>query len=127
MKTHLFFRLLLSSLLLLAGLASAAPRLTPPTNAPVAGYWNLETNLLTRDYTIIRFFNDQHELVYEERLDNLCLDLSKGTGLCRRTARQLNVALHHVLRDPNNARQTTTQLALELGQSRRVQRVYAVR
>lgn len=94
---------------------------------PTAGYWNVETNLTTRDYTIIRFYNDQNQLLHEERIDNLCLNLSKASGPCRATTRRLNLALQQVLRDPATARQTTTMLAQQLGQNRRVQRVYAVR
>ncbi|TLM91779.1 hypothetical protein [Hymenobacter jeollabukensis] len=91
--------------------------------APHSGYWNLETNLSTRDYTIVRFYNDQDELLREERLDALCLNLSQGTPLCRRTARLLNTTLAQVLHDPASP----TQLAAQLGQNRRIQRVYAVR
>ncbi|TGE24784.1 hypothetical protein E5K00_06150 [Hymenobacter aquaticus] len=125
MKTNLLFRPLLVVLLLSASLAAAGPR--PTRSAPVQGYWNVETNLLTRDYSIIRFFNDQDQLVYEERIDNLCLDLSSGSGLCRRTANQLNVALQQVLLNPAAPQQNPTMLAQQFGQNRRVQRVYAVR
>ncbi|PJJ59956.1 hypothetical protein [Hymenobacter chitinivorans] len=121
MKTYVLVRLSLLMLALGVALAGAAAPL------PTGGYWNVETNLTTRDYTIIRFFNDQNQLIYEERIDNLCLGLSKDSGPCRATTRQLNLALQQVLRDPATARQTTTMLALQLGQNRRVQRVYAVR
>lgn len=125
MKTNLLSSFVLAGLLLAAPLASAGPR--PDRSAPAQGYWNVETNLLTRDYTVIRFFNNQDQLVYEERIDNLCLDLSSGSGLCRRTANQLNVALRQVLLNPAAPQQNPTMLAQQLGQSRRVQRVYAVR
>lgn len=115
----------LTSLLLLATLTvTASPR--PSKAVPTNGYWNLETNLTTRNHTIVRFYNSSNQLVYEERLNNLCLDLSKGNGLCRRTAKQLNVALQEVLRTPDRAPHATL-LATQFGQSRRVQRVYAVR
>ncbi|MCB2376614.1 hypothetical protein LGH70_03415 [Hymenobacter sp. BT635] len=125
MKTNLIFRFLLAALLLPASLAFAGPR--PPRSVPSQGYWNVETNLTTRDYTIIRFYNDQDQLVYEERIDNLCLDLSSGSGLCRRTANQLNSALRQVLLNPAAPQQNPTLLAQQFGQNRRVQRVYAVR
>lgn len=125
MKTFSACRPLLTSLLVLATLtATAGPR--PSKAVPTNGYWNLETNLTTRNHTIVRFYNNLNQLVYEERLDNLCLDLSKGNGLCRRTAKQLNVALQDVLRAPGSTPQTNL-LATQFGQSRRVQRVYAVR
>ncbi|PJJ60958.1 hypothetical protein [Hymenobacter chitinivorans] len=108
-------------------LAVPAPAQTRAALPALPGYWNLETNLVTRDYTIVRFYNDRQELLYEERLTGLCLDLSRGNGLCQRTARQLNGALAQVLRTPEAAAQTMGALAQQLGQSRRVQRVYAVR
>ena len=124
MKT--FFRLCLLPLLTLVLLAAPA---TAQTRAavPTAGYWNLETNLTTRNYTMVRFYDSHDQLVYEERLDNLCLDLSRRTGLCRRTARQLTLALKQVLRDPAAVARTTALLSERFGQNRRVQRVYAVR
>ena len=99
------------------------PTLVHAQRAPQSGYWNLETNLTTRDYTLVRFYNAQDQLVREERLDNLCLNLSPGTPLCRRTARLLNATLAQVLQDPGSS----TMLATQLGQNRRIQRVYAVR
>ncbi|MCB2408797.1 hypothetical protein [Hymenobacter lucidus] len=125
MKTFFLFRApLLLFFLLLSTLAQAQ---TTAARLPQGGYWNVETNLATRDYTIIRFYNNQDQLIYEEKLPNLCLDLSRGTSLCRRTIGQLNGALQQVLHDPATASQTTTLLAGQLGQNRRVQRVYAVR
>ncbi|MCC3158934.1 hypothetical protein LJ737_16950 [Hymenobacter sp. 15J16-1T3B] len=103
------------------------PVLVHAQQVPQGGYWNLETDLNTRSYTIVRFYNDEHQLLREERLDNLCLDLSSGTPLCRRTARLLNNSLQLVLREPQRTDQLTTQLAQTLGQHRRIQRVYAVR
>ncbi|WP_400191258.1 hypothetical protein [Hymenobacter sp. B81] len=116
----------MKTLILLALLALSAAGSAQAQAQPSTGYWNLETNLSTRDYTLVRFYNDQHELVREERLDNLCLDLSRPTPLCRRTTQLLNNTLTQVLRDPQAA-ETTTMLAVQLGQNRRMQRVYAVR
>ncbi|KAA9339539.1 hypothetical protein F0P96_02670 [Hymenobacter busanensis] len=111
---------LLISVLLALGASAATAQ------APARGYWNLETNLTTRDFTVVRFYNDEHQLLREERLDNLCLDLSRGTPLCRRTAQLLNGTLAQVLLDPNSS-ESTSMLAVQLGQNRRIQRVYAVR
>ncbi|MGY3087499.1 hypothetical protein ACVWYF_000525 [Hymenobacter sp. UYAg731] len=123
MKNLLIFRLILGLFLLLSTLAHAQVQ-TPPAQA---GYWNVETNRTTRDHTIVRFYNAQDQLVYEERLDELNLDLRKGNRCCRRTTQQLNVALATVLRDPAAARSDAGLLAQQFGQDRRVQRVYAVR
>ena len=107
MKTSLPLRLLL-----LAGLLTCASGATAQSALPLAaGYWNVETNLTTRDYTIVRFYNAQDQLVYQERLDHLCLNLVKGKGLCRRTGAQLNQVLARVLADPQAARQSTSLLA----------------
>lgn len=126
MKTSLLslLSLVLFFLLLAAPTQAQTRRAAQPA---LAGYWNLETNLATRNYTIVRFYNDQQELLYEERLTGLCLDLSRGNGLCQRTARQLNGVLAQVLSNPSTAAQTMGALAQQLGQNRRVQRVYAVR
>ncbi|MBC8082739.1 MAG: hypothetical protein H7Z21_05955 [Hymenobacter sp.] len=124
MKAPALFRLfLVLSLSLITTLATARKQ---PARPALPGYWNLETNLTTRAYTIVRFYNGQDELVYEERLDNLCLDLGKNTGLCRRTTRRLNVALQQKLRTPAPTTPMPT-LAAQLSQDRRVQRVYATR
>ena len=122
MKTSLLFRLSLGLFLLLSTLAHAQAQ-----SAAQPGYWNVETNRTTRDYTIVRFYNARDQLVYEERLDGLNLDLRKGNRCCRRTSQQLNVALAAVLRDPAAARRDAGLLATQFGQDRRVQRVYAVR
>lgn len=114
---RLFFALCMSLIPLLA--SAKGP-------AKVEGYWNVETNLSIRSYTIVRFYNNQDQLVYEEQLNNLCFDLSKSTGRCRRTARQLNTALQRILRNPETATQTTL-LASEFGRNRRAQRLYDVR
>lgn len=123
MKNSAILRL--SALLVCLFLTTLAQAQTAPAALP--GYWNIETNLTTRDYTIVRFYNAQDQLVYQERLDHLCLNLVKGKGLCRRTGAQLNQVLARVLADPQAARQSTSLLAQQLEQNRRVQQVYAAR
>jgi hypothetical protein len=108
-------------------LAPAAQAQTKTQPAPAAGgYWNTETNLTTRDHTIVRFYNAAHELVYEERLDNICLEQGQNTACSRRTTRLLSQALQQVLTTPEAAR-TPGLLAQHLGTDRRLQRMYAVR
>lgn len=116
MRLTLFFA---CSLALFATTQSwAQARKTKPT---LPSYWNLETNNLTRDYTIVRFYNNQDQLVYEERLDDLCLDLSKR----RRASRQLAGALQQVLRE-RAAYTSGTLLAQQLAAKPRLQRAFAV-
>ena len=101
MKTPLCIRLACGLVFLLGSLASHAQQLAPPTQP---GYWNLEINRTTRDYTIVRFYDGQDQLVFETRLDGLCLDLAQGSAQRRqRTAASLSLALQTVLLDPANA------------------------
>ena len=119
MKKDVFARLVLAGALLCAADA-AAQQPAPP--ASQGGYWNLETNLTTRAYTLVRFYNDHDQLVYQERLDNLCLDLSAARPLRRRLQQHLDLALQQVLSEPSLA--TQPMVAQQLSTSRRLQRVY---
>ncbi len=121
MKTPICLRLACGLVFLLGSLASHAQQLAPATQP---GYWNLEINRTTRDYTIVRFYDGQDRLVHEERLAGLCLDLARPGHGSRRTAHQLNQALARVLRDPAAA---PTMLAQQFGQNRRLQHLYATR
>ena len=121
MKTPICLRLACGLLLLLGSLAGHAQG---PTSTALPGYWNLEINRTTRDYTIVRFYDGQDRLVHEERLAGLCLDLARPGRCSRRTAHQLNQALAHVLRGPAAA---PTMLAQQFGQDRRLQHLYATR
>jgi len=124
MKTSLLIRLAFGlGCLFVSFLGRAQARAAAPD---LPGYWNLEINLTTRDYTIVRFYNGQNQLVYEERLPGLCLDMSKRSGICRRTSRQLTAALQQVLRDAAG-RESATLLAQQFAANRRVQRAYAAR
>ncbi|GAA4495139.1 hypothetical protein GCM10023172_06350 [Hymenobacter ginsengisoli] len=121
MKTNLLARLVLAGAISCAAKAAAQQ---PLPAAASGGYWNLETNLTTRNYTLVRFYNAQDQLVYEERLDNLCLDLSNSRPICRRLKQQLDLALQQVLAHPGPATPPPTMLAQQLSTSRRLQRVY---
>ncbi len=125
MKSFLVFHLTLVLFFFASTLAHAQ---TQPAPAPApAGYWNVETNLTTRDYTTVRFYNAQDQLIYEEQLPNFCLDLARPSALCRRTKGQLNLALQQVLAAPADQPAPAGLLAQQLGQSRRAMRVYATR
>ncbi|UOQ68740.1 hypothetical protein [Hymenobacter volaticus] len=123
MKIALLLRLAVSLLCFTTSTSSIAQT---PAKPAMSGYWNAETNLSTRDYTIVRFYNGQDQLVYEERLDNLCLDLAKGNGRCRRTSRKLAATLQLVLREPSVCA-SGTLLAQQFNSTRRLQRAYAIR
>ncbi|MFD1470393.1 hypothetical protein ACFQ48_19350 [Hymenobacter caeli] len=115
-------------LLFLLGLLAGPARAQAPAARPGPGYWNVETNLATHDYTLVRFYDGHDRLVYQERLAGLCLDLARPAAhRCRRTARQLNRALARVLRDPAAAARAPGLLARQLGPDRRLQHLYAVR
>lgn len=126
MKTSALLRLAFGLLFLLASPLAQAQ--TTPAPAPAQpGYWNVEINRATRDYTLVRFYDGQDRLVYEERLDGLCLDLSRATRRCRCTKRQLDAALQAALRDPATPGQPADRLARLFGADRRVLRAYAAR
>ncbi|MEJ8800458.1 hypothetical protein [Pontibacter sp. H249] len=57
-------------------------------------YWVTETNAKLKNYTIVRFYNTQHQLVYEERLDGVHLDATR-----KRTKRMLSKALQGVMQN----------------------------
>ncbi|WP_324672221.1 hypothetical protein [Hymenobacter sp. GOD-10R] len=95
MKT--FFLSALSFLLLSPCFSTQATAQTPPTTASLPGYWNVEANRCTQKYAIVRFYNDQHELVHEARIANQQLALNRRR-MGSRTVQQLNVALQDVLR-----------------------------
>ena len=123
MKTTLIFRLAVGLLCFITSSGSFAQAGAAPA---LPGYWNVETNLTTRDYTIVRFYNQQDQLVYQERLDNHCLDVTKNTSKCRRTSRKLTATLQLVLREPSTYA-SNTLLAQQFDSKRRSQRAYAVR
>ncbi|UOQ51221.1 hypothetical protein [Hymenobacter cellulosivorans] len=125
MKTSLISRL--SMLAVVLGLsisaATAQPTIyTEDAKQPGAGYWTIETDAAQRDHSIVRFYTANHEKIYEERLDALHLDPSKGTAAARRTARMLNNALVQVQQTRN-----TSMISKGLGLNRRLQQTYAVR
>ena len=120
MKNSLILRLLVLLLFL-----ANAPLVRAQQPAAVPGYWNVETNLTTRAYTIVRFYNGQDQLVYEENLPNCCLDFTCRKARGRRVARRLNGSLQLVLRNP--AAVPAHLLATHLKLSRRIARSYASR
>ena len=87
MKKHPFKKLLLA-LLLWAGTYSDS---LAQTIIPAQNYWVVETNLKQRDYSVVRFYNPHHELVYEERLHGIYVNISRAKHVKR-----LNLALHQV-------------------------------
>ncbi|UOQ70472.1 hypothetical protein [Hymenobacter cellulosilyticus] len=125
MKTSLISRL--SMLAVVFGLSVSAATAqstlyTEDAKQPGMGYWTIETDAAHRNYSIVRFYTVSHEKIYEERLDELCLDPSKGTTACRRTARKLSNALVQVQRTHN-----TSVISNGLGLNRRAQQIYAAR
>ncbi|TGE24783.1 hypothetical protein E5K00_06145 [Hymenobacter aquaticus] len=126
MKYLLFFRLGLLTILLVAGVslrATAQTRVyTEDADQPGLGYWTIETDPAHRDYSVVRFYTPEHEKIYEERLDGLCLDPSRGTTACRRTARMLSASIVNVRRE-----RAASMVANGLGMYRKVPRTYALR
>jgi hypothetical protein len=93
MKKNLFLCCLLT-LLLKVGNAGPSLALANPLlkGLPLnQNYWVVETNLKQRNYTIVRFYNSQHTLIYEEKLTNLYLNIRRTKHVKR-----LNLALMRV-------------------------------
>ncbi|QDA61292.1 hypothetical protein [Hymenobacter jejuensis] len=108
-------------------LSSLAPLATAQKAAPAPqGYWTVETNLTTRDYTLVRFYNAQDQLVYTERLDHFNLDLARKCPASRRASRRLTLVLQQVLRNPA-ASQVPTLVAQQFDLNRWVRPGYAAR
>ncbi|MCB2376615.1 hypothetical protein LGH70_03420 [Hymenobacter sp. BT635] len=126
MKYFPVFRLSLLTFLLGLSVTTASAQIqvyTEDAKQPGIGYWSIETNAARRDYSIVRFYTPQHEMIYEERLNALCLDPSRGTAACRRTARMLSASITSVQRNRANS-----MVANGLGLYRKVPRTsYAVR
>ncbi|RYU78057.1 hypothetical protein [Hymenobacter persicinus] len=123
MKTSLISRLSLLAVLFGLSVSVAAAQnviYSEDAQKPGAGYWTVETDQSRRDFSIVRFYTPQHEQIYEERLNEVCLDPSKGTARCRRTARMLSNALVQVQRTRNNS-----MVANGLGLYRRFEGTYA--
>ena len=86
-----------SKTLLLAG--AAALLLTLNVNAqarrpdlPQAGFWVVETAPKAKTGSLVKFYNDDKQLIYEERLGGKCLDVRK-----EKTVAFLNHALDKVM------------------------------
>ncbi len=108
MKTFLSIRLAFGLLLLLSSLRGGAQ--TQPV-AALPGYWSLGVNPTTRDHTIIRFYNGQNQVVYEEALPQL-LDLNRVPPSARALITDhLSWALQWVLRNPASASQNGSVLS----------------
>jgi len=46
-------------------------------------YWVIETNRYQKDFTIVKFYNDQHVLIYEKKQVGVYFDLSKKRHIRR--------------------------------------------
>jgi hypothetical protein len=99
MKTSLLSRLSLLCGLLVLSATGAMAQTSVYTEAPIvakSGYWSLVTDQQHHDHTVVQFYNDQHELLYEEVLAGLYLDLSKSGSGRRRLSRLLGSTLQQV-------------------------------
>ena len=97
MKTTAAFRLSLC-----LGLLSF-PLLAPAQLRPVVpvgvGYWNIESNLACPARVTVRFYNGQHQLLHAEQAVGRRFIIRRNR-IQLRTINELNVALQHVLREP---------------------------
>lgn len=126
MKTSLISRLSLVCLMLMLSVTMAMAQKVVYSEAPMiakSGYWSLVTDQNDRSHTVVQFYNDQHELLYEERLDGLCLEPCKSRASHRRLAKMLGATLQQVQRMQSNSMVSTKLVAL----NRHTLREYATR
>lgn len=72
-----------SKTLLLAGVAALLLTLNVNAQArrpdlPQAGFWVVETNPKAKTGSVVKFYNDDKQLIYEEHLDGKCLDVRRS-------------------------------------------------
>jgi len=77
------------SCLFVGALLFAAPRSNAQKVMPKDGYWVVESNIKTPQQATVYFYNNQHQLVYRESVNNIMLDITKP-----KIRRQLNAVLH---------------------------------
>jgi hypothetical protein len=86
MKASILKATFLSALLFsLHGLPTAAQE-------PGSGYWVVETNVKTKDHSVVKFYDTTNQLVYEERLEGVHLNINRP-----RTVKMLNQTLRGVI------------------------------
>ncbi|MCC9134813.1 hypothetical protein ACFSKU_20115 [Pontibacter silvestris] len=69
---------------------------------PVSGNWVVETNTIKQNYSVVRFYNQQKTLIYEEKLYGVHLDVTKP-----KTRKMLDKTLKNVLNSTLVAWQTS--------------------
>ena len=115
MKTPLISRLSLLCGLLVLSVTGAMAQTAVYTETPVvakSGYWSLITDQQHQDHTVVQFYNDQHELLYQEVLAGLYLDLSKSGSGHRRLSRLLGATLQQVQQMQGSSLVTMQMVAL---------------
>jgi hypothetical protein len=55
------------------------------------GYWVVESNVFTKDFTVVKFYDDTDNLLYEEKLTGIYLDIArkKNVKMLNRTLKML--------------------------------------
>ncbi|QHT67888.1 hypothetical protein GXP67_15195 [Rhodocytophaga rosea] len=91
MKTQLNFlnRLLVTIILFTLTLFSSQAAIAQLLSNE--GYWVVESNINTKDFTVVKFYDNTHSLIYEEKLTGICLDISR-----RKIVKMLNRTLKMV-------------------------------
>ncbi|TGD80771.1 hypothetical protein [Hymenobacter wooponensis] len=126
MKTSLISRLSALCLTLVCSTTLAMADPVIYTESPIvakSGYWTIVTDPQLRDHSTVRFYNDQHELLYEEQLNGVYLDPSKSLAAHHRISKMLGTTLQQVQRLNTKCAVSSNMVAL----NRHTQRLYAVR
>ena len=58
------------------------------------GFWNIETNVKTPKTSIVRFYDNKHQLVYTEKVEGVVLNIKK-----KKTLMHLKTVLDKVVDD----------------------------
>ena len=75
MKQQIKSWLILLTIVFISFSASSQATIAAPW-APDHGYWVVEQNINDRFHHIIRFYNDDHQLIYMETLNNVKMNLN---------------------------------------------------
>ncbi|MDQ6477287.1 hypothetical protein [Dyadobacter sp. LHD-138] len=85
-------RTLLLAALLFSATATLIKAQSPVSTTPPKGFWVVETSAKIPMGSIIRFYTEDARLIYEERMEKVCLDIRRP-----KTIVLLNAALDEVM------------------------------
>ncbi|QCR23379.1 hypothetical protein [Pontibacter sp. SGAir0037] len=82
----------LKTALVLFGLSLSSTAALAQAPGPKQGYWNVEAVPGKQKFSVVRFYNPQNQLVYEEKMEGIFLDMTRKS-----TIKLLNNSLQQVV------------------------------